>query len=725
MSLMQAFPRAVRLSSRLMKLVLFTILALGLSVHAGTAPRPHVPIMGWSSWNHFRIHIDEVMIREQADAMARSGMKEAGYRFINIDDGFFGGRDENGNLFSYDLRFPSGMKSLADYIRAKGLKPGIYAEAGSNTCGSIYDKDPRGVGVGLYGHEERDLKLMLVDWGYDFIKVDWCGGLRENLAEQEQYTKIGEIVRRLKPGAVYNVCRWEYPGDWVKRVADSWRVSGDIEPTFESVMHIVDLCEPLWKHSGPGGFNDMDMLQVGRGMTETEDRTHFTMWCMMNSPLLAGNDLRSMTPATLAILTQPELISLNQDPLAYQARRLRDDGDTELWAKPLGKTDSGDVAVTLLNRGKESATISFDLTEVGVDASGSYAIRDLWQRRNLDAASRQSRRSFTVPSHGVVALRIKGRPTSADIFARPRPLRWDDATGSGNWNASDANWTGETWNNAHPDTAVFAKPGGGEIEVSGDIRAQDIRFEASGYQLTGGSIHVSGAGDSFFTTQEDAIISSMLVGGILRKDGVGTLTLLGANQHAGGTVIEEGTLEVHSLADGSSNLGPGWLSVDRNATLRFLGRGSESTSRDVWINNLSGTRSFDVVHADASLTFSGGRGEISRPIRKAGSGSLTIDRVISGDASVEVDGGVLKLTAPNRYSGDTTINEGRLVLTHPSLADSSTVTISKNGILSLDFTGDDRVAKVILGGTTHSAPGHYDATTFPAFFTGTGSLVIP
>jgi hypothetical protein len=153
--------------------------------------------------------------------MVKSGMKDAGYRFINIDDGFFGGRDAEGNLFSYDLRFPSGMKSLADYIRAKGLKPGIYSEAGSNTCGSIYDNDPRGVGVGLFGHEERDLRLMLVDWGYDFIKVDWCGGLRQKLSEQEQYTRISQIIRRIKPEAVFNVCRWEYPGDWVKGIADS------------------------------------------------------------------------------------------------------------------------------------------------------------------------------------------------------------------------------------------------------------------------------------------------------------------------------------------------------------------------------------------------------------------------------------------------------------------------------------------------------------------------
>jgi hypothetical protein len=372
------------------------------------ASRPMVPIMGWSSWNHFRIHIDEEMIRGQADAMISSGMAAAGYRHINIDDGFFGGRDAQGRLFCHDEKFPSGMKALADHIRGKGLIPGIYSEAGSNTCGCYYDNDTRGEGVGLYGREEEDLRLMLLEWGYDFLKVDWCGGLRQNLSEQEQYTKISRIIRRIKPEAVYNVCRWQYPGDWVKDIADSWRISADIEPTFESLMKIVDLCEPLWVHSGPGHFNDMDMLQVGRGMTPDEDRTHFTMWCMMNSPLLAGNDLRSMTPETIAILTNPEMIALNQDPLACQASRVRRDGDFELWAKPLGTLDSGDIAVTLLNRSTETATLSFTAEEIGLDASSGYSMRDLWKHETLAEATRDALQTFSVPAHGVMALRLTG-----------------------------------------------------------------------------------------------------------------------------------------------------------------------------------------------------------------------------------------------------------------------------------------------------------------------------
>ena len=708
-----------------MKLSLLVVLPFCLIARAEPPPRPQVPIMGWSSWNHFRIHIDEVMIRGQADAMASNGMKDAGYRFINIDDGYFGGRDDEGNLYCYDLRFPSGMKALADHIRAKGLKPGIYSEAGSNTCGSIYDKDPRGVGVGLFGHEERDLKQFLVDWGYDFIKVDWCGGQRQGLSEQTQYTKISRIIRRLKPTAVYNVCRWQYPGDWVKDLADSWRISADIEPTFDSVMHIVDLCEPLWKHSGPGNFNDMDMLQVGRGMSETEDCTHFTMWCMMNSPLLAGNDLRSMTPATLSILTHPELIALNQDPLAYQARRLRDDGDTELWAKPLGSVDGGDVAVTLLNRGKESATISFNLAEFGIDASAGYALRDLWQKRTLASNARESTRSFTVPSHGVVVLRIKGKDLGKSLFTRPRQLHWDNGANTGQWNTKDPNWAGAVWSKANPESAVFANPCGGAIKLTENIRVQNITFDSPGYTLAGGSLTISGSGETFIIANQDAAISSTLMGGLLRKDGMATLTLSGANRHSGGTVIENGTLEIHSIADGTGNLGSSWLSMDRDSTLRYLGRGSETTSREIWIDNLAGTRSFDVVHAEASLTLTGTQGEITRPIRKAGAGALTIHKVISGDASVTVDGGLLTLSASNCYTGDTTVRQGRLVLTKPNLPDSSHVIVSTQAKIALDFTGDDQVAKVTLGDTTHTAPGRYNAGTFPAFFSGTGSLVIP
>ncbi len=398
---------------------LFLLLSLLFTLPCLAQSRSRLPIMGWASWNNYRININEVIIMAQADAMAASGMKDAGYRYVNIDDGFFDNRNASGELQTNSTKFPSGMKALADYIHADGLKAGIYSEAGTNTCGSIYDNDADGVGAGLFGHDEQDLTLMLKTWGYDFIKIDWCGGLVEKLDEETRYTEIGRIVRRLRPDAIYNICRWRYPGDWAKYTGDSWRISGDIEASFGSVMHIVDIGAPLWIHCSPGHFNDMDMLQVGRGMSVDEDKAHFSMWCMMNSPLLAGNDLTTMSQTTIDILTNPEVIALNQDLLCYQARRLRDDGDRELWAKPMVARDSGNVAVTLLNRSSSPKNISFNLTEIGINAAAGYSIRDLWQHQTLDASSTDSSRSFNVPAHGVVVLRIVGEATANHPFTKP------------------------------------------------------------------------------------------------------------------------------------------------------------------------------------------------------------------------------------------------------------------------------------------------------------------
>ncbi len=361
--------------------------------------------MGWSSWNHFHIDISEQLIREQADAMVASGMKDAGYSFINIDDGYFGGRDSNGNLLSHPEKFPSGMKSLADHIHSKGLKAGIYSDAGNNTCASISQRDVQGKGVGLYGHDKQDLTHLLKDWDYDFIKIDWCGGRGMGLNDQVRYTEIGLLIREIRPDVVYNICRWKFPGEWALKVADSWRVSGDIRPTFNSVMGILDLNADLWKYSSAGHFNDMDMLQVGRGMSLDEDRTHFTMWCMLNSPLLAGNDLRHMSRETIDILTNTEIIALNQDPLAYQARKLADKGNTEIWAKPLGSVDGGLVAVVLLNRSGSAKTIGLDLETVGIDPKTPIGLHDLWKKEDISP----EKMNFEVPKHGVVVLRIKGK----------------------------------------------------------------------------------------------------------------------------------------------------------------------------------------------------------------------------------------------------------------------------------------------------------------------------
>lgn len=377
--------------------------------------RPQTPIMGWSSWNHFHTNISEELIKSQADHMVSSGMKDAGYSYINIDDGYFGGRDEQGNLEANRIKFPNGMKAVSDYIHAKGLKAGIYSDAGINTCATHWDKDSIGSGSGLYGHEAKDLARMLLDWNYDFIKVDWCGGEWLGLDEQTRYTLIGNLVRRIRPDVVYNICRWKFPGNWAVPLADSWRISGDIVNTFESVMHIVDLNADLWRNASPGHVNDMDMLQVGRGMTYEEDKTHFSMWCMMSSPLLAGNDLRNMSKETLEILTNKEMIGINQDPLVYQARRIAKRGDLEVWAKPLVSTMSGQVAVALLNRSDKETAIVFEPDSVGIIAAKGYGMRDLWAKKDLPVSDKKEV-TFQVPSHGIVVVRLSGTSYPFNVF---------------------------------------------------------------------------------------------------------------------------------------------------------------------------------------------------------------------------------------------------------------------------------------------------------------------
>lgn len=334
-----------------------------------TAFEPKPPLMGWASWNNYRVNINEDIIKSQADAMIAHKLNEVGYRFINIDDGFFGGRDSTGQLLVHPTRFPNGMKNLADYIRSKGLKAGIYSDAGSNTCASYWDKDTIGVGMGLYGHDRQDLELFLKDWDYDFIKVDWCGGEWLGLDEQTRYTEIGRLARSIKPSVIYNICRWQFPGKWATQVADSWRISGDIDNTFESILAIIDINADLWKYASYGHYNDMDMLQVGRGMTYEEDKTHFSMWAIMHSPLLLGNDLTTMSERTKEIITNKEIIALNQSPFVYQARRLVDHGETEVWAKPLEHTMSGKVAVALLNRSDKPQEIKFALKNVGMEGA--------------------------------------------------------------------------------------------------------------------------------------------------------------------------------------------------------------------------------------------------------------------------------------------------------------------------------------------------------------------
>lgn len=386
-------------ASRIALLISFLII-FGISRLVAQAVR--APVMGWSSWNNFRVNIDENMIRQQADAMITTGLYDAGYRFINIDDGYFGGRDSTGKLFANAHKFPSGMKALVDYIHSKKLKAGIYTDAGKNTCGSIWDKDANGVGSGMYGHIEQDCNLFFKEWRFDFLKADWCGGEAMKLNEQTQYLKIISAIKAIDSNLVFNICRWKFPGEWAIKKADSWRISGDIRPQFSAILAIIDIDAGLYKYASPGHYNDMDMLQVGRGMSYDEDKTHFSMWCMLNSPLLAGNDLRTMSKQTIGILTNKEVIALNQDPAFKQARRIFQENGIDVWLKPLAINGGHSEAIAIMNRGDHETTFNLSAKKAGI--SPKNKLRDLWLHKDIGRIGKS--RKFTIARHGIIVLLV-------------------------------------------------------------------------------------------------------------------------------------------------------------------------------------------------------------------------------------------------------------------------------------------------------------------------------
>lgn len=374
------------------------------------------PIMGWSSWNTYRVNINEDLIKKQADAMVSQGLKEVGYSFVNVDDGFFGYRDEKGVLHAHAERFPNGMKPIADYIHSLGLKAGLYSEAGANTCGSIWDADKNGIGVGLYGYERQDADLFFNQWGFDFIKIDYCGaGQQLELDEKERYTTIVNAIREVCDRNIsLNICRWAYPGTWVKALARSWRISGDIAPTWELIKHIISKNLYLSAFAGNGHYNDMDMLEVGRGLKPEEDETHFGLWCIMSSPLMIGCDLTTIPEVTLQLLKNPELIALNQDPLGLQAYVAQYENGGYTLVKDIKQKRGKVRAVALYN--PTDTICSFRIPLSTLELSGKTKIRDLVLRK--DERPVQDFIMFDVVPHGVKILRVEGEK-------RIEPIRYE------------------------------------------------------------------------------------------------------------------------------------------------------------------------------------------------------------------------------------------------------------------------------------------------------------
>jgi len=357
--------------------------------------------MGWNSWNKFACNVSEKLIKEMADAMVTSGMRDAGYVYLVIDDCWQIDRDAQGNILPDPQRFPSGMKALADYVHSKGLRFGLYSDAGTLTC----QKRP-----GSRGYEFQDAR-QYASWGVDYLKYDWCSTSTQNAPAS--YSIMRDALTKAGRPIVFSICEWgtSKPWLWAGSVGNLWRTTGDIQDCWDckrdwggmGVVHILDLQDGLESYAGPGHWNDPDMLEVGNGgMSIAEYRSHFSLWCLLAAPLMAGNDLRSMSREVAEILTNREVIAVNQDPLGMQGRRVKRNGDQEIWAKQLA---DGGRAVVLFNRGPKAAEISVLWTDIGYPPHLTAKVRNLWAGKDIGNLSEKF--SSEVPSHGVVMVTIK------------------------------------------------------------------------------------------------------------------------------------------------------------------------------------------------------------------------------------------------------------------------------------------------------------------------------
>ena len=370
------------------------------------------PLMGWSSWNTYGFQINDSVIQAQADAMVKLGFKECGYNHINIDDGFFGGRDENGKLLIHPTRFPNGLRPLVDYIHSQGLKAGIYSDAGANTCASYWGqpKDTIGIGVGLYSHDAEDMALYFNELDFDFIKVDYCGADPGNNADgldldvENRYKEIAAAIKATgRDDVTWNICRWAFPGTWACEIADSWRTTEDISLSWASVKKIINQSLYLSAYASPGHYNDMDMLEVGRGLTDEEDKTHFGMWCMMSSPLLIGCDLNDIKGNALELMQNKELIAVDQDPLGQQAYVVKRENGGYVLVKDVEEKYGTKRVVAFYNPTDGTIEMSVDFSQL--DLAGEVKVRDLFAK--ADKGVYETSLAVNIPAHGTRIYKLE------------------------------------------------------------------------------------------------------------------------------------------------------------------------------------------------------------------------------------------------------------------------------------------------------------------------------
>ena len=368
---------------------LATLLASATSAQTSASLAP-TPPMGWNSWNKFGCNVSDKLIREMADAVVSSGMQAAGYQYVNIDDCWQVSRDASGTIVADPARFPSGIKALADYVHGKGLKLGIYTDAGTGTC----EKRP-----GSLNHEVQDAKTY-ASWGIDYVKIDWCNA--EGLDPEVQYAKLRDALANSGHPIVFSICNWgvKTPWRWGPATGNLWRTTGDINDTYDRMSLIGFGQNGLEKFSGPGHWNDPDMLEVGNGgMKRDEYRTHMALWALLAAPLLAGNDLRNMSPETKELLLNTEVLAVDQDAKGVQGHRVWEEGPLEIWVKPLA---DGSHAVGLFNRSESATQMTLDFKSIGAPASAK--LRDLLDHKDLGIA--QNSYSAEVPTHGVVLVKV-------------------------------------------------------------------------------------------------------------------------------------------------------------------------------------------------------------------------------------------------------------------------------------------------------------------------------
>ena len=387
-------------------LLVFTITIVFSQTFENMAPTPP---MGWNSWNRFGCNVSEKMIMQMADAMVSSGMQAAGYEYIVIDDCWQVGRDSAGNILPDPERFPSGIKALADYVHSKGLKFGIYSCAGSKTCQGR---------PGSRGYQFQDARQYAA-WGVDYLKYDWCSN--EGQKAEAAYKTMSDALKECGRPIVFSICEWgeSEPWKWGKGVGHLWRTTPDIRNIYAGELNwgglgitdIIDRQVDLWEYAGPGHWNDPDMLEVGnKGLTRDENITHFSMWAMLAAPLMSGNDLRKMDDEIVEILTNTEVIAINQDTLGKQAFKFLDMGDREIWVKYLSNNE---LAVCFMNRAETPWNENYDWSRLNIYHGGKairfksqdYQVHDVWQHNDLPNTNQGTK--LNIPAHGVLMVRLK------------------------------------------------------------------------------------------------------------------------------------------------------------------------------------------------------------------------------------------------------------------------------------------------------------------------------